>query len=109
MGWFSIFVPDRRRITELTAIATERFPDVSPHISVRIFLILEEQFSMPPHSLTPTTRLVDDLRPDDLDAVELFRCIEKEFDLVVPHEDADGMITVADLVYYIQRRSSPLR
>ncbi len=45
---------------------------------------------------------VDDLSADSLDIVELVMSIEEEFDMEIPDEDAEKIVTVGDVVNYIK-------
>ena len=45
---------------------------------------------------------VDDLSADSLDIVELVMSIEEEFNMEIPDEDAEKIVTVGDVVNYIK-------
>ena len=45
---------------------------------------------------------VDDLSADSLDIVELIMSIEEEFDMEVPDSDAEKIVTVGDIIDYIE-------
>ncbi|MAE45422.1 MAG: acyl carrier protein [Planctomycetes bacterium] len=51
--------------------------------------------------IKPETDFVQDLGADSLDTVELVMCLEEEFDITIPDEDADKMRTVGSAVEYI--------
>lgn len=44
---------------------------------------------------------VEDLGADSLDEVELLMCLENEFDISVPDEEAEKIKTVRDAVNYL--------
>ena len=44
---------------------------------------------------------VDDLSADSLDIVELIMSLEEKFELEIPDEDAEKIVTVGDVVKYI--------
>ncbi len=48
---------------------------------------------------------IDDLGADSLDIVELVMMIEKEFDIEIPDEDAEKIVTVGDAVDYINNNN----
>lgn len=50
----------------------------------------------------PEARLVEDLGLDSMDMVELVMSIEEVFGLVVPDDAADRLITVGDVVGFIE-------
>ena len=45
---------------------------------------------------------IDDLAADSLDIVELVMNIEEQFDLEIPDNDAEKVVTVGDVVDYIK-------
>ncbi len=45
--------------------------------------------------------LIDDLGADSLDLVELVMSMEEEFDIEIPDEDAEQLVTVQDAIDYI--------
>lgn len=47
--------------------------------------------------------LIDDLGCDSLDCVEMVMAAEEEFDVEIPDEDVEPIVTVLDLVRYIER------
>jgi acyl carrier protein len=52
--------------------------------------------------ITPEASFIDDLGADSLDTVELIMALEEEFDLEIPDEDAETLITVKAVVDYIE-------
>lgn len=66
--------------------------------------IIVEQLNVSEDEVVPTASFVDDLGADSLDVVELIMEFEEKFDLEIPDEDAEGIVTVADAVRYIERR-----
>jgi acyl carrier protein len=54
-------------------------------------------------SVTPNARLWEDLGADDLDRVELLLALEDEFDLEISDEDWEQLVTVGDVVRYIDK------
>ncbi len=66
--------------------------------------IIVEQLNVSEDEVVPTASFVDDLGADSLDVVELIMEFEEKFDLEIPDEDAEGIVTVADAVRYIESR-----
>ena len=66
---------------------------------------LVDQFGVNESEITYDTSLVDDLRADSLDLVELVMAIEQEFDIEIPDEDAESIKTVGDAVNYIKEHA----
>jgi acyl carrier protein len=52
-------------------------------------------------NVTLKSTFMDDLSCDSLDIVELLMNLEDEFDLSIPDEAVDQMVTVEDVVDYI--------
>jgi len=52
--------------------------------------------------VVPEASFVDDLGADSLDLVELIMTMEEEFDIDIPDEDAEKMVTVQDAIEYTQ-------
>lgn len=67
--------------------------------------ILASQFDVDEDSITPETRLVEDLEADSLDVVDLVMNIEDEFEVEIPDEDVENIKTVGALVEYIENHS----
>ncbi len=54
-------------------------------------------------SITMETTFIDDLGADSLDIVELIMALEEEFDMEIPEAEAEKIISVGDVVEYIQK------
>ena len=52
--------------------------------------------------ITEDSSFVDDLNADSLDMVELVMAMEQEFDIEIPDDVAEKVVTVKDAVEYIQ-------
>lgn len=64
--------------------------------------IVVEQLGVDEEEVTEQASFVDDLGADSLDIVELVMALEEEFDLEIPDEDAEKIVTVGDAVSYIK-------
>ena len=65
--------------------------------------IIVEQLGVDPEQVTQEASFVEDLGADSLDTVELVMALEEEFDLEIPDEDAEKIITVGDAIDYIEK------
>ena len=65
--------------------------------------IIVEQLGVDPEQVIQEASFVEDLGADSLDTVELVMALEEEFDLEIPDEDAEKMITVGDAIDYIEK------
>lgn len=54
-------------------------------------------------TITMDTTFIDDLGADSLDIVELIMALEEEFDMEIPEAEAEKIISVGDVVEYIQK------
>ncbi|MEA5552486.1 acyl carrier protein [Anabaena cylindrica UHCC 0172] len=68
----------------------------------RVKSIVIEQLEIEAEKVVPNATFTDDLGADSLDIVELVMALEEEFDLEIPDEDAEKILTVADVVDYIK-------
>jgi acyl carrier protein len=71
-------------------------------VQKRIAAIIQEQFGRK-EEVTPNLRIVEDLKGDSLDAVELVMAIEEEFHIEIADEAAEKMKTVGDVITYVEK------
>lgn len=64
--------------------------------------IVVDQLGVNEENVTMEATFVDDLAADSLDIVELIMNIEEEFDLKIPDSDAEKIVTIGDVVKYIE-------
>lgn len=65
--------------------------------------IIAKQLDVDASSITLESRLVDDLKADSLDVVELIMDLEQEFDIEIPDEELPNVRTVRDIVEYVNK------
>ena len=63
--------------------------------------IVVEQLGVEAEAVTPESAFVADLEADSLDIVEFMMALEEEFDVEIPDEDAEKIVTVGDAVKYL--------
>lgn len=56
-----------------------------------------------PEKVTPESAFVEDLGADSLDLNELIMNLEEEFEIDIPDEDAEKILTVQQAIDYIAR------
>ncbi|OFV92925.1 MAG: acyl carrier protein [Acidobacteria bacterium RIFCSPLOWO2_12_FULL_54_10] len=71
-------------------------------VEEKVKQIIVEQLGVDEAEVTATASFVDDLGADSLDTVELVMAFEEAFDLEIPDEDAEKILTVNQAVQYIQ-------
>jgi len=70
----------------------------------QICAMLAKQMDIPADSITMETRLVEDLKADSLDVVELIMDIEQEYGVQVPEEELPNVHTVGDIVKLLEAK-----
>jgi acyl carrier protein len=75
-------------------------------ISEKVKDIIVEQLGVNPEQVTETASFIEDLGADSLDTVELVMAFEEEFSVEVPDEDAEKLLSVGDVVKYIEEKTS---
>lgn len=72
-------------------------------VEEKVKSIICEQLDVSEEDVVPSASFVDDLGADSLDQVELIMAMEEEFDVSIPDEDAEKIVTVKDAVDYITK------
>jgi acyl carrier protein len=68
--------------------------------------IIVEQLSVNAEQVTLEAKFIEDLGADSLDVVELVMAFEEEFSVEVPDEEAEKLLTVSDVIKYIEDKQS---
>jgi len=63
---------------------------------------IAEQLGIDTEDITLESSFIEDLGADSLDIVELLMALEEEFDIEIPDEEAEKLVTVGDVVDYIK-------
>ena len=71
-------------------------------VEERVKEIICEQLGVEEDEVTPNAKFIEDLGADSLDTVELVMAFEEEFNLEIPDEDAEKIVTVSDAISYIK-------
>lgn len=69
----------------------------------RVITVVADKLDVSSEDVKIESRFVDDLNADSLDQVELIMALEDEYDITIPDEDAQQIITVQDAVSYIDK------
>jgi len=64
--------------------------------------IISEVLSVDADEITMETTFIDDLGADSLDVFQIIMGIEEEFDIEIPTEAAEEIVTVSDAVEQIK-------
>lgn len=64
--------------------------------------IIAEVLNVDVDEITPDTTFVDDLGADSLDVFQIIMSIEEEFDIEIPTEEAEKIVSVGDAAEQIK-------
>lgn len=68
----------------------------------KVVEIIANQLQIDSDMIDGCTKIMEDLGADSLDVVEMLMAIEESFGITVPDEDIEELITVSDVVAYIE-------
>ncbi len=64
--------------------------------------VVVEQLNVNPDEVKEDSKFVEDLGADSLDVVELVMALEEKFDIEIPDDKAEKIVTVADAIKFIE-------
>ena len=64
--------------------------------------VVVEQLSVSADEVKEDSKFVEDLGADSLDVVELVMALEEKFDIEIPDDEAEKIMTVGDAVKYVE-------
>jgi acyl carrier protein len=67
--------------------------------------VVVEQLDCDPEAVKEDSKFVEDLNADSLDVVELVMAFEEKFDIEIPDEDAESIVSVADVIKYVEAKA----
>ena len=70
-------------------------------IEDKVKKIIAEKLSVDLEEVVPEASFIDDLGADSLDLVELIMSMEEEFDMEISDEQAEKLVTVQDVINFI--------
>ncbi len=68
----------------------------------RVVEIIANQLQMDTDMIDGSSKIMEDLGADSLDVVEMLMSMEESFGITVPDEDIEELITVDDVVAYVE-------
>ena len=74
-------------------------------LDTKVTMLICDAAGVDPGDVAPDTELMDDLGLESLDIVELVMAVEDEFDIEIPDEDADRMVTIEDVIDYVRENT----
>ena len=72
-------------------------------IEDKVKKVIAEKLSVDIEEVVPEASFVEDLGADSLDLVELIMSMEEEFDIEIPDDEAEKLVTVKDAIDFINR------
>ena len=71
----------------------------------KITEIIIDKLGVEKSKITENAKFIDDLGADSLDTVELIMQFEEEFEIEIPDEDAEKILSVKQAVDYIESKN----
>lgn len=75
-------------------------------IEEKVRKLIAEKLEVDASEVVPQASLIDDLGADSLALVELIMTMEEEFDIEVPDDDAERLVTVENAINYIKEKTA---
>jgi len=75
-------------------------------VEERVKKIVVEHLGVEAGKVTLAASFIDDLGADSLDTVELVMAFEEEFEVEIPEDQAEKIVTVKDAVDYIVKHKA---
>jgi acyl carrier protein len=72
-------------------------------IAERVKKIVVEHLGCPADKVTESANFIDDLGADSLDTVELVMAFEEEFNVEIPDDAAETIVTVGDAIKFLEK------
>ena len=69
----------------------------------KVIEIVVDKLGVEVSKVTPEAKFIDDLGADSLDTVELIMQFEEEFEIEIPDEDAEKIMSVGQAIDYINK------
>lgn len=67
----------------------------------KVKAVIEEKLNADGVEITEATKFKEDLNADSLDLFELVMALEDEFEIEIPSEDLEQLVTVGDVLNYL--------
>jgi len=74
-------------------------------INERVTKIIADKLVIDLNEITPTANFKKDLGADSIDLVELIMEFEREFDISIPDDEAENIVTVGDAISFLEKQA----
>ncbi len=75
-------------------------------IADRVKKIVVEHLGVEPEKVQDNANFIDDLGADSLDTVELVMAFEEEFNVEIPDDAAETIVTVGDAIKFLEKSAA---
>jgi acyl carrier protein len=75
-------------------------------IADRVKKIVVEHLGVESDKVTDNANFIDDLGADSLDTVELVMAFEEEFNVEIPDDAAETIVTVGDAIKFLEKNAA---
>ena len=75
-------------------------------IAERVKKIVVEHLGVEADKVVENANFIDDLGADSLDTVELVMAFEEEFNVEIPDDAAETIVTVGDAIKFLEKNAS---
>lgn len=75
---------------------------MADNIADKVKDIIVQNLNVPEEQVKPEAKFIEDLGADSLDTVELVMAFEEEFNIEVPDEDAEKLVSVGAVITHIE-------
>ncbi|MCK0208744.1 acyl carrier protein [Starkeya koreensis] len=75
-------------------------------IAERVKKIVAEHLGVEPEKVTDNASFIDDLGADSLDTVELVMAFEEAFNVEIPDDAAETILTVGDAIKFLEKNAA---
>ncbi len=75
-------------------------------VADKVKSIIVEQLGVDEEEVTADASFVDDLGADSLDTVELVMAFEEEFNVEIPDDAAETIVTVGDAIKFLEKNAA---
>jgi acyl carrier protein len=71
----------------------------------KVIAVVCEKLSVTADQCLPEAKFIDDLGADSLDTVELVMELEEQFNVTIPDEVSEGILTVGDAIKFVEENA----
>lgn len=77
---------------------------MSEKLAEKVKSIIADKMGVSLDKVVDGAKFIDDLGADSLDSVELLMALEEEFDIEIPQEEGQNLLSVKDAIAFIEKK-----